>query len=129
MLLWQHRIYTFLAAQPRPPTIICRDTNRCGFKNFRGELEYIDDRGKGNFITLPDNAPTRNETQEALNRFCSFRDTGVHPLPILCDVFIYCDNGKGSFDVCPENTKFNPEFFTCDHAANFECAFTSLNRK
>ena len=60
-----------------------------------------------------------------LKRFCRFRDNGEHALPANCDVFIYCSNGNGSFAFCPNGTKFNPWFLTCDHPVNHECKFDS----
>lgn len=60
-----------------------------------------------------------------LERFCLFRNNGEHALPANCDVFIYCSNGIGSYGFCPNGTKFNPWFLTCDHPINHECKFDS----
>ena len=63
------------------------------------------------------------ELVEDLKRFCRFRNDGEHALPANCDVFIYCSHGIGSFAFCPNGTKFNPAFLTCDHPVNHECRF------
>ena len=63
------------------------------------------------------------ELVEDLKRFCRFRNDGEHALPANCDVFIYCSHGIGSFAFCPNGTKFNPSFLTCDHQVNHECRF------
>ena len=77
-------------------------------------------------ITIP---TTDSLRQQNLNEFCRFRDDGPHSLPSICDVFIYCVHGIGSFEICKNGTKFNPEVLGCDHAVNFECAFSGIDRK
>lgn len=72
---------------------------------------------------------TASFRQQNLNEFCRFRDDGPHALPTICDVFIYCVHGIGSFETCKNGTKFNPEVLGCDHAVNYECAFSGIDCK
>ena len=73
--------------------------------------------------------PSIAEVQKALNDFCLFRESGAHAFPINCNVFIYCSNGIGRYELCPKGTKYNPVVQGCDWPINFECKFQELNRK
>lgn len=76
-----------------------------------------------------ENRPSPEEAEQELNRFCKNRDDGPHQLAAFCDVFIYCSNKIGSYETCKNGTKFNPEVLGCDHAVNFECAYSGLDCK
>lgn len=124
--------------QPHPPN---HRRPKSGQLSLEGEAERIPGiRGAGGSkgpagserptmppaITIP---TTDSLRQQNLNEFCRFRDDGPHSLPSICDVFIYCVHGIGSFEICKNGTKFNPEVLGCDHAVNFECAFSGIDCK
>ena len=125
----------FVECQPLPPFIDCN--NRNCFKSIQAQIDRIKNQNRINPTGAP--GPTGqpitstpgttlspidpNDLIMDLERFCLFRSNGEHALPANCDVFIYCSNGIGSFAFCPNGTKFNPVFLTCDYAVNHECKF------
>ncbi|XP_066930538.1 uncharacterized protein [Clytia hemisphaerica] len=113
--------------QPFPPTL-----KRCSKPGcyLTPEAQYFfqEQQGRPGQPGAPgENRPSQAEAEQELNRFCKNRDDGPHQLAAFCDVFIYCSNNIGSYETCKNGTKFNPEVLGCDHAVNFECAYSGLD--
>ena len=114
-------IHLFIVNQPIPPIVKCSNGN-CA-KTQAGQAGFLASRGE---LLAPDqDFPDSKQTKEDLRKFCLFRDSGEYPLPANCDFFIYCTHGQGIFAFCPNGTKFNPVFLTCDYPVNHECKFDS----
>ena len=125
--------------QPTPPLVNC-GTNGCSKSieaQIRRNLKFKEQTTEAGTAKKgspsgdeslpaqrrPAQPPNPEDLVEDLERFCRFRNDGEHALPANCDVFIYCSNGIGSFAFCPNGTKFNPSFLTCDHLVHHECRF------
>ena len=113
--------------QPTPPKIDCTGQKCETSKEAQRQFVQQDTTTRAPGVTGapgPTAIPVDpKELVEDLKRFCRFRNDGEHALPANCDVFIYCSHGIGSFAFCPNGTKFNPSFLTCDHQVNHECRF------
>lgn len=148
---FSRQLYTYcsfhIVFQPTPPFIDCNNDN-CR-KSIAAQIARVNARrtsttqppapGSSFAPTVPGQTTTTatttttttttlapidpEELVKDLKKFCRFRRDGEHALPANCDVFIYCSNGIGSFAFCPNGTKFNPSFLTCDFPVNFECRF------
>ena len=150
---WKNSMYkiqlypqTNIGNQPQPPSRQCKLNGDCGLTR-EAEKEVSGNKGVAGSTKPPTFPPsvtgtvpattfapdttttTDNLRQQNLDRFCRFRDDGPHSIPTICDIFIYCVNGIGSYETCKNGTKFNPEVLGCDHAINFECSFSGLDCK
>uniref|UniRef100_A0A7M5U098 Chitin-binding type-2 domain-containing protein n=2 Tax=Clytia hemisphaerica TaxID=252671 RepID=A0A7M5U098_9CNID len=125
--------------QPVPPTVRCGSSNDPRCLRPRPPPETTTEAPQpttvaptltGTASTTDANATTtttEDAIQQSLNDFCLFREDGGHALPSNCDLFIYCSHGRGSFENCPEGTKYNPIIRVCDFVGNFECRFDGLD--
>jgi len=129
------RIFLFLytVEQPSPPSGICDGSQnqdpRCVRKIVGGGGRLVRPSPPPS-VNGSTPMPTPDPVQENLNRFCRYREAGIHALPTLCDVFVFCSvGGMASIRKCPNGTKFNPEILGCDHARNYECFIADFNSK